>query len=310
MARGNEQIAANGQDITSIGYHQFLSDVNILLQQHNYDNAQQLDPVESSNVTLNESESQIDDELYDGLEKILVPIVFGMIFIVGVVGNGTLIYTVLMNRTMRNTPNILLVSLALGDLCLIFFTVPLMSTTYTFPEWPYGEVMCKLGEFTVALSLGVSVFTLVALSAERYMVIVHPMSAVNRGASSATVQTVLVAVAIWVVSAALGSVELYSAHLNYGMLENRSVAVCHPYPNEWGGSYVAFHVVLRFLIYFAVPILVITVFYTLMARMLMVSTVLVPGDGVKGQAVKQVKGHHHFVDISRHKPTLNSYQNV
>jgi len=65
------------------------------------------------------------------------------------------------------------VSLAVGDLLLILFTVPFMSTIYTFPSWPFGELVCKLGEFTVSLSLGVSVFTLTALSAERYIVIVH-----------------------------------------------------------------------------------------------------------------------------------------
>jgi bombesin receptor subtype-3 len=214
--------------------------------------------------------------------------VFGLIFVVGVVGNGTLILTVLINKTMRNTPNILLVSLALGDLFLILFTVPFMSTTYTFEEWPYGVVLCKLGEFTVTLSLGVSVFTLTALSAERYMVIVHPMSAVHRGASSASVRTVLVAVGIWAVSVALGSVELVAAHLNDSVLDGRTVTVCYAYPTDWGEWYTQVHVVFRFIVYFAIPISVIAVFYALMARMLMVSTVQVPGDGVKGQAVKQV----------------------
>jgi len=37
------------------------------------------------------------------------------------------------------------------------------ATVSTFPSWPFG----KLGEFTVSLSLGVSVFTLTALSAVR-----------------------------------------------------------------------------------------------------------------------------------------------
>jgi len=110
----------------------------------------------------------------------VVPLVFGLIFVVGVVGNGTLIFTVLVNKNMRTTPNVLLVSLAVGDLrstfrpgtdsdhlglavgdlLLILFTVPFMSTVYTFPSWPFGQLVCKLGEFTVSLSLGVSVFTL------------------------------------------------------------------------------------------------------------------------------------------------------
>jgi bombesin-like receptor 3 len=291
---------STGGDVTSIGYAQFLlldSDADILLQQHHHHQQQHhVDVVDGlgtaveyhSNATGGNLSEEAVDELYEGPEDIIVPIVFGLIFVVGVIGNGTLILTVLVNKTMRNTPNILLVSLALGDLCLILFTVPFMSTTYTFVEWPYGAGLCKLGEFIVALSLGVSVFTLTALSAERYMVIVHPMSAVHRGASSASIPTVLVAVGIWVVSVALGSVELVASHLSNDVLDGPAITVCYTYPTEWGEWYVQFHVVFRFVVYFAVPITVIAVFYALMARMLMVSTVQVPGDGVKGQAVKQV----------------------
>src|ERR1043165_6192048 len=63
-----------------------------------------------------------NDERYNGPEWFVIPIVFGVIFLVGVVGNGTLIYTVLRNKNMRSTPNVLLVSLALGDLLLILIS--------------------------------------------------------------------------------------------------------------------------------------------------------------------------------------------
>lgn len=38
-------------------------------------------------------------------ETYLVPIMFGIIFIVGVVGNGTLIIVFIRHRAMRNVPN-------------------------------------------------------------------------------------------------------------------------------------------------------------------------------------------------------------
>jgi len=50
------------------------------------------------------------EEPYEGPEWLIVPLVFGLIFVVGVVGNGTLIFTVLVNKNMRTTPNVLLVS--------------------------------------------------------------------------------------------------------------------------------------------------------------------------------------------------------
>jgi len=180
----------------------------------------------------------------------------------------------------------LLVSLAAGDLLLILITVPFKSMIYTFHSWPFGNVICKLDEFTVSLSLGVSVFTLTALSAERYMVIVHPMSAVNRstaGVSSSLVRTVLVAGGIWVFAAGLASVELVAARVIHDPF-----AICLTYPDEWGEAYEHFQVIFRFIVYFALPITTIACFYALMARMLFVSAKQMPGEGGNVSAAKQV----------------------
>lgn len=38
-------------------------------------------------------------------ETYMVPIIFGLIFIVGVLGNGTLVVVFLRHRAMRNVPN-------------------------------------------------------------------------------------------------------------------------------------------------------------------------------------------------------------
>jgi len=49
-------------------------------------------------------------------ETYIVPIVFSLILIVGVVGNGILILILLCNSNMRNIPNTYVLSLAWGDL--------------------------------------------------------------------------------------------------------------------------------------------------------------------------------------------------
>ena len=138
----------------------------------------------------------------------------------------------------------------------------------------------------MSLSLGVSVFTLTALSAERYMVIVHPMSAVHRsavGVSSSIIGSVLVAAGIWILSAGLASVEVVAARI-----DTERMVICHIYPEEWGEAYISFHVIFRFLIYFALPISTIACFYALMAHMLIVSAKEMPGEGGDGNARKQV----------------------
>ncbi|RZB45755.1 7tm 1 domain containing protein, partial [Asbolus verrucosus] len=66
-------------------------------------------------------------------------------------------------------------SLALADLLVILTCVPFTSIVYTVESWPWGAVMCKVSEAAKDVSIGVSVFTLTALSAERYCAIVNPL---------------------------------------------------------------------------------------------------------------------------------------
>ncbi|CAL4115331.1 unnamed protein product, partial [Meganyctiphanes norvegica] len=108
-------------------------------------------------------------------ETYIVPVLFGVIFIVGVIGNGVLIGIFIRNATLRNVPNTYIISLAIGDLIVLLFTVPFVSTVYTFDQWPYGEFECKFSEFIRDISVGVTVFTLTALSADRYKAIVSPI---------------------------------------------------------------------------------------------------------------------------------------
>ena len=95
-------------------------------------------------------------------------------------GNLTLVVIFACNKHLRNVPNTYIISLALGDLLVLIFTVPFVSTIYVFPSWPYGEAMCKFSEFVRDVSVGVTVFTLTVLSVERYLAIVSPLPRVSK----------------------------------------------------------------------------------------------------------------------------------
>lgn len=68
-----------------------------------------------------------------------------------------------------------ILSLALADLLVILTTVPLVSTIYTVEYWPWGSFLCSVSEYMKDVSIGVSVFTLTALSSDRYFAIVDPL---------------------------------------------------------------------------------------------------------------------------------------
>ena len=220
-------------------------------------------------------------------ETYVIPVVFAFIFVVGIAGNGTLIYIVFRNPSMRNTPNIFLVSLAAGDLLLILVSVPFTVSIYIFNQWPFGLVLCKLNEFLQALSLGVSVFTLTVLGGERYVAIAYPMSTVQY---PSMVRTLLAVGAIWFVSAILASLEIVAARVSLYKSGDTEFEICDIYPDEWGKWYEKFHAVFRFVVYFALPISIIAVFYLLMARILVLSSSRMPAEGpTQSQANRQME---------------------
>jgi len=95
----------------------------------------------------------------DRPETFIVPVVFGLIFLVGVVGNASLIWILLRNKNMRSVPNTYIFNLAVGDLLVLICSVPFTSTV-------------------------VSVFTLTALSLDRYSAIVRPVQSYVSGPKS------------------------------------------------------------------------------------------------------------------------------
>ncbi|KAH8233572.1 neuropeptide CCHamide-1 receptor [Drosophila bipectinata] len=221
-------------------------------------------------------------------ETYIVPILFALIFVVGVLGNGTLIVVFLSVRQMRNVPNTYILSLALADLLVIVTTVPLASTIYTVESWPWGGFLCSLSEFMKDVSIGVSVFTLTALSGDRYFAIVDPLRKFHAhgGGRRATRMTLAIAVSIWLLAILCGMPALLGSYIKQLIINEKSIIYCYPYPEGWGENYAKTMVLLHFLVYYAIPLVIIAVFYILIALHLMYSA-SVPGE-IQG-AVRQVR---------------------
>ncbi|ALC41974.1 CCHa1r [Drosophila busckii] len=222
-------------------------------------------------------------------ETYIVPMLFALIFVVGVLGNGTLIVVFLSVRQMRNVPNTYILSLALADLLVILTTVPLVATVYAVEYWPWGSLLCRLSEFMKDVSIGVSVFTLTALSGDRYFAIVDPLRKFHAhgGGRRATRMTLAIAVAIWLLAIVCGLPALIGSNLKpMGINPEKSIIICYPYPDAWGFNYAKLMVMMHFLVYYAIPLVIIAVFYVLIALHLMYSA-NVPGE-MQG-AVRQVR---------------------
>lgn len=108
---------------------------------------------------------------------------------------------------------------------VIFFTVPSAALIFVFDSWPWeglkGEIFCRAGEFAKDVSIGVSIFTLVALAFDRYMAIVNPLKKLR--VRSKTI--VLIIEVTWIVSIIFGLPSLIVSRV----LENEGVKYCSPF---------------------------------------------------------------------------------
>ncbi|KAL6461601.1 hypothetical protein MHYP_G00297450 [Metynnis hypsauchen] len=109
-----------------------------------------------------------------GPEVVLVPVIFGCIFFLGIVGNALVMVVIgrIKSGRSRSTTNIFILNLSIADLSFLLFCVPFQATIYSLPEWIFGAFLCKSVHYFVTVTMLVSIFTLVAMSVDRYVAVV------------------------------------------------------------------------------------------------------------------------------------------
>ena len=103
--------------------------------------------------------------------------------IFGILGNLTIIYLVLRHKNLRNAPNILIINLTVGDLLYIISAATFFIEKELNPKWESSEFTCKLKAFVEDAGQSMCVFSLAALSRERYLAIVRGIETRRRRGS-------------------------------------------------------------------------------------------------------------------------------
>ncbi|XP_078734364.1 gastrin-releasing peptide receptor [Lampetra fluviatilis] len=229
----------------------------------------------------------------DSLPSWVVPSImlslFGIIMLLGLLGNSALIRYVLTQKPRQgNASDVHLVSMAIGDLMVLVTCVPSGAISFFYDSWMFGRIGCKLLPFLQLTSLGISVFTLVALSADRYKAIVRPMDEPRHGRFSSTWFTVL---CIWLGSIALATPDSVLADVvpwhalnasSNATVAGTTVTVCVPFPHN-GTAMMRAHAVAVSCVYFVAPLTLITVFYCFISAELLGSAGRVPGNNAARQ---------------------------
>ncbi|XP_017490311.1 PREDICTED: tachykinin-like peptides receptor 99D, partial [Rhagoletis zephyria] len=155
--------------------------------------------------------------------QIIWSFIFGSMIFVAAGGNIIVIWIVLTHKRMRTVTNYFLVNLSLADTMVALLNV-LENFIYMLNgDWPFGEMYCKVSNFVAILSVAASVFTLMAISIDRYLAIVHPL----RPRMSRTM-TLNIIVCIWICSSLLSLPNIiYSTTLLESFRNGDSRVICY-----------------------------------------------------------------------------------
>ena len=100
---------------------------------------------------------------------------YASIFCLGLSGNAFIIVAVVRNFKLRTPFNYLVVNLAISDICVFIFSLPIALFGECLP-WPLGRVGCRLLRPSFLVFTGVSVCTMMTLSFERYRAVSKPLA--------------------------------------------------------------------------------------------------------------------------------------
>ncbi|XP_038290392.1 nociceptin receptor isoform X1 [Canis lupus familiaris] len=178
----------------------------------------------------------------------------------GLLGNCLVMYVILRHTKMKTATNIYIFNLALAD-TLVLLTLPFQGTDVLLGFWPFGNALCKTVIAIDYYNMFTSTFTLTAMSVDRYVAICHPIRALDVRTSS---KAQAVNVAIWALASVVG---VPVAIMGSAQVEDEEIEclVEIPMPQDYWGPVFAICI---FLFSFIIPVLIISVCYSLMIRRL------------------------------------------
>lgn len=212
-----------------------------------------------------------DEEYLDYLEDYVFPddwewgiiILYALTFIVGLSGNVLVCFAVWRNRSMRTVTNIFIVNLAIADLAVIIICLPPTLLSDVTETWYFGFAMCKIALFLQTTSVAVSVFTLSAISVERWYAICYPL----RFKSTKRRAKIIIFV-IWIIAFLLALPEVIVADLTRFVKRQYIdlLIFCGP---QWSDktNQVVYQSVIIVLMYL-LPLVLMTVTYSMIAVVL------------------------------------------
>lgn len=113
-----------------------------------------------------------DNSSASNFRAVFLPTLYSLVFILGFIGNGLVLCVLLKHRNQTTLMDICLFNLALFDL-LFVLSLPFFSHYVVAGEWIFGDFMCHLASGIHTFGFFGSIFFMVIMTLDRYVVIMH-----------------------------------------------------------------------------------------------------------------------------------------
>lgn len=141
-------------------------------------------------IFLNGSEERHQETAGSTVLQILPLVVLAVTFVLGVLGNGLVIW-VAGFRMPRTVTTICYLNLALADFSFTA-TLPFLIASMAMREqWPFGWFLCKLIHIVVDINLFGSVFLIAFIALDRCVCVLHPVWAQNHRTVSLATKVII-----------------------------------------------------------------------------------------------------------------------
>ncbi|KAG8178424.1 hypothetical protein JTE90_000937 [Oedothorax gibbosus] len=236
----------------------------------------------ASDCLVTSDPTTLDFSSLERVVAVVVPVLFALIVVVGLIGNTLVVLVVACNPQMRSTTNVLIINLAVADLLFILFCVPFTAFDYALPYWLFGDAWCRVVQYLVLVCAYASIYTLVLMSLDRFLAVVHPIASM----AFRTVRNAALACAVLWALIVLACVPALMSHglisYTYHKVE---YSACVFLSNE-GFSYAAYQICF-ILSGYLVPLGLIFALYMLMLKRLWFG--VAPGGRVSAESLRSKK---------------------
>ncbi|KAM6901477.1 proteinase-activated receptor 2-like [Lycodopsis pacificus] len=157
------------------------------------------------------------------LTTVFLPIVYIIVFVVGLPTNALAIWVFVFRTKKKHPSSIYMANLALADLLFVIWVPLKIAYHFNGNNWTYGHGLCKVLVAFFYGNMYCSIAFIACISVQRYWAVVHPLLLLQRANAVAVAVGVSIAVwaAVWLLTIPL---YLYDQEV---YVTNLNISTCH-----------------------------------------------------------------------------------